>query len=155
LRPRSTPVRKTQLNSQSDCQLTADAVVIAARPDGLVDLEFSSASRCAACAGTCLWKRLQAARLDRLPVAMEMKPGTEVTVALAGRRVLLASVLLHGVPLAAILAGAAIGSLMTGTDTGTLIGSVCAIAVVVAGFRHWRDRLERATFSSLVVTPKS
>jgi positive regulator of sigma E activity len=117
-------------------------VVIATRPDGLVDLEFTSASRCAACAGTCLWKRLQAARLDRLPVA------------LAGRRVLLASVLLHGVPLAAILAGAAIGSLMTGTDAGTLIGSVCSIAVVIVGFRHWRARLERATFSSLVVTPK-
>jgi positive regulator of sigma E activity len=134
--------------------LTADAVVVSTRPDGFVDLEFSSARQCAACAGTCLWKRLQAARLNRLPVLHEFEPGTPVTVALSGRRVLFASILLHGLPLLAILAGAAIGAWSTGTDTGTLIGALLALGVVITGFGFWRRRIEQATFSSLVVTPK-
>jgi len=130
-------------------------VVVSARPDGLVDLEFSQARQCAACAGTCLWKRLQAARLDRLAVSRRLEPGTEVTVALPGRQVLLASILLHGAPLFAILAGAVIGSLVVGTDFGTLLGSVLALGLVVAGFGMFRRRLEDATLASLVVTPKS
>lgn len=129
-------------------------MVISTRADGLVDLEFSSARQCAACAGTCLWKRLQAARIDRLPVSRPVQPGSEVTVRLSGRRVLVASIVLHGLPLAAILAGAAIGSFITGTDIGTLIGAVLGVAVVVAGFRLLRERLEQSTFASLVVTPK-
>ena len=134
--------------------MTADAVVVAVNPDGRVDLEFSSARQCGACAGTCLWKRLRAARLNRLAVSRTFEPGTEVTVALPGRRVLLASILMHGVPLAAILAGAAIGSVVTGTDLGTLIGSVAALTAVIAGFGFLRQSLEDATLSSLIVTPK-
>ena len=130
-------------------------MVVSARPDGLVDLEFSQARQCAACAGTCLWKRLQAARLDRLAVSRRLEPGTEVTVALPGRQVLLASILLHGAPLFAILAGAVVGSLVVGTDFGTLLGSVLALGLVVAGFGMFRRRLEDATLASLVVTPKS
>jgi positive regulator of sigma E activity len=135
--------------------LTADAVVISTRADGFVDLEFSSARQCAACAGTCLWKRLQAARLNRLPVSRAFEPGAAVTVALPGRRVLFASILLHGLPLAAILAGAALGAWSTGSDTGTLIGALLALAVVIGGFSFWRRRIEQATFASLVVNAKS
>jgi positive regulator of sigma E activity len=130
-------------------------VVVSTCGDGFVDLEFSSARQCAACAGTCLWKRLQAARLNRLPVSGALEPGTSVTVALPGGRVLLASILLHGLPLLAILAGAAIGAWSTGTDTGTLLGALIALGVVVTGFGFWRQRIEQATFSSLVVKPKA
>lgn len=78
-----------------------------------------------------------------------------VSVALPGRRVLFASVLVHGLPLLAILAGAAAGAWSTGTDAGTLIGALLAIAIVVTGFGFWRRRIELATLSSLVVTPKA
>ena len=67
---------------------------------------------------------------------------------------MLASILLHGVPLFAILAGAVGGSLVAGTDLGTLIGSVLALGIVIAGSRLMRRRLEEATLASLVVTPK-
>jgi positive regulator of sigma E activity len=134
--------------------LTADAVVVSARPDGLVDLEFSPGRQCGACAGTCLWKRLQSARLDRLAVSRRFEPGTEVTVALPGRQVMLASIVLHGAPLFAILAGAVVGTLVAGTDLGTLIGSVLALSFVILGFGLLRRRLEEATLASLVVTPK-
>lgn len=130
-------------------------MVISTRSDGFVDLEFSSARQCAACAGTCLWKRLQAARLNRLPVSRGMEPGTRVSVALPGSRVLLASILLHGLPLLAILVGAAIGAWSTGSDIGTLIGALLVLAVVITGFGFWRRRIELATFSSLIVTPKA
>lgn len=149
------PVSTTQPDSQSDCQLTANAVVVSTRPDGLVDLEFSSMRQCAACAGTCLWKRLQAARLDRLPVRHRLLPGAEVTVALPGSRVVAAALLLYGVPLAAILGGAAVGALLTGTDFGTLVGAFAALGFVVAGFGVLRRRIEQATLSSLIVTPRS
>ena len=89
--------------------MTASAVVVAARSDGRVDLEFAPARSCAGCAGTCLWKRLQNARIDRLPVAAALEPGTEVSVAIPARRLLVASALLYGLPLVAILAGAATG----------------------------------------------
>ena len=69
---------QTVSESESHCRLTADAVVLAARPDGSVDLEFAPFAGCAGCAGPCLWKRLQAARLDRLPIAQRLEPGTEV-----------------------------------------------------------------------------
>lgn len=129
-------------------------MVVSARPNGLVDLEFSQARQCGACAGTCLWKRLQAARLDRLAVPHRLEAGTEVTVALPGRRVLLASLLLHGTPLFAILAGATVGAFVTGTDLGTLLGTLLALSLVIVGFGALRRRLEEATLASLVVTPK-
>lgn len=148
------PVRTTKPASNSQCRMTADAVVVASRPDGLLDLEFAPIAGCSGCAGTCLWKRLQAARLDRLPAASRLEPGTKVTVALSARRLLLASTLLYGAPLAAILAGAAAGSLLTGSDLGTLTGAAAALALTITGLGALRRRLEQSTLSGLVVTPK-
>lgn len=140
--------------SESRCRLTADAVVLAARPDGSVDLEFAPFPGCGGCAGTCLWKRLQASRLDRLPVAGRFEPGTEVTVALSAQRVMLASILVHGVPLAAILFGAAAGSLIAGSDLGALGGAAAALAIAIPGVGLLRRRVEAATLAGLVVRPK-
>jgi len=135
--------------------MTADAVVVRARADGRVDLEFANASQCAACAGTCLWKRLQSARLERLAAGSGLVPGTAVTVSLPERSLLRASILLHGVPLAAILLGAAAGAAATGSDAGTLIGALVGLIAAIAGFRGLSRRLEQATLSHLLITPKS
>jgi len=133
--------------------MTADAVVVAAHADGRVDLEFRPSGQCAACAGTCLWKRLGAARLE-LAAGRGLAPGTEVVVGLPERRLLEASMLLHGMPLAAILAGAGLGAAATGSDTGTLIGALAGLALGIAGFRRLGRRLEKTTLAHLVVTPK-
>ena len=135
--------------------MTADAVVVAAGADGFVDLEFTPATGCAGCAGTCLWKRLSAARVERLVSAARFEPGAEVTVSLPERRILLVSILLHGLPLAAILAGAMAGAAIGGGDAGTLTGALAALAVVVGGFGRWRGRLERATLEALVIRPRA
>jgi positive regulator of sigma E activity len=133
--------------------MTADAVVVAARADGRIDLEFQ-AKPCSGCAGTCLWRRLQATRIELMRAGKALAPGTEVTVALPESRVLLASLLLHGMPLAAILAGAAAGAALTASDTGTLLGAVTGLAIAFLMFRRLGRRLERATLSQLQILPK-
>lgn len=148
------PVRTPQSESGSHCRLTADAVVLAARPDGSVDLEFAPSAACAGCAGACLWKRLQAARLERLRPPFALTPGTAVTVELPVQRLLGASMLVHGLPLAAILAGAAAGSAIAGSDLGTLAGALLALAAAILAARRLKGRIETATLAGLVVTPK-
>lgn len=135
--------------------MTAQAVVVAARPDGCVDLEFEPPAACAGCAGTCLWKRIGTSRLEGMPVARRFESGAEVTVGLPPRRVLAISLLMHGVPLAALLAGAAAGAFVGQSDLATLAGALVALAVVAVGFGSLRRRLERATLAGLVVTPRS
>jgi positive regulator of sigma E activity len=133
--------------------MTADAVVVAARADGLVDLEFRP-KPCAGCAGTCLWRRLEATRIERLPGVGALAPGTAVTVALPESQVLVTSLLLHGVPLAAILLGAAAGAAATATDAGTLLGALAGWVLAAAACRPLGRRLERAALSQLTILPK-
>ncbi len=134
--------------------MTADAVVVAAAADGCVDLEFAPRAECGACAGTCLWKRLSAARLERIAATAALRPGVAVTVSLSERQLLHASLLVHGMPLVAILIGAAAGAGFTGTDAGTLAGAAIAFLGVAALFGRWRKRIERATLDSLVIAEK-
>lgn len=133
--------------------MTADAVVVAARASGRVDLEFRP-RLCAGCAGTCLWKRLQSTRLEHVDTTGGLRPGTAVSVTLPERRVLAVSLLLHGMPLAAILAGAALGAALGGSDGATLIGALAGIALAIPISRALGQRVERATLERLVVTPK-
>lgn len=148
------PVNDIQRKRLSDCQITVDAQVIATYPDGYVSLQFAPPRQCGACGGTCLWKRLQAARIDRLPAPERLDPGARVSVALAGSRVLVGSLLLYGLPLVAILAGAAAGAMATGSDWGTLVGAMLGIGLVLIGFRRYRQRCEQLLLSGLVMTPK-
>jgi positive regulator of sigma E activity len=138
----------------TDCRLTADAIVVAARPDGTVDLEFAPRKACAGCAGTCLWKRLAAVRLQALRVDCALAPGTEVSVAIPDRQVQNSALAIYGIPLGSILLGAAVGAAVSGSDLGTLAGALLALALVVAGFGWFRLRLERSLLASLIVRPK-
>jgi len=135
--------------------LTADAVVIAARADGRVDLEFQPAIGCSACAGTCLWKRLQSTRIECLQSRGEFAPGTPVSVSLPERRVLAASVLVYGLPLAAIVVGAATGAAAVGGDIATLVGAAAGLGVAALAFRPLGRRLERATLTRLEISPRA
>ena len=137
----------------SDCRLTADAIVVAARPDGTVDLEFAPHKGCEGCRATCLWKRLAAMRLDRIAVDSELKPGSAVSVAIPAEPLLFGALATYGIPLVSILVGAAAGAAMSGTDVGTLAGALIALGLVIAGFRLFRPRLERAVLASLSVHP--
>ena len=132
----------------SEC-LTAEAVIVAVRDNGSVDLEFTPAAGCAGCAGTCLWKRLQASRIEKISARGDVTVGSRVEVGLPERRVLQMSMLLHGLPLAAILLGASAGAALSGADSGTLAGALAGLVVAVAAFRPLARRLERATLAHL------
>jgi positive regulator of sigma E activity len=131
--------------------LTAEAVVIAARANGRIDLEFVPAAGCAGCAGTCLWRRLQATRIEHLDAGGGFRPGARVSVALPERRVLLASLVVYGLPLIALLLGAAAGAAAFGTDLAVLAGAVAGVALALVASRPLGRRLERATLQRLEI----
>jgi sigma-E factor negative regulatory protein RseC len=98
-------------------------------------------------------------RLDRrgeklvVPAVGELKPGDRVLVALPERYVLRGALLLHGVPLAALLFGALAGSALGGSDVAAVVGAVLGVAVALAATPRLRARLERAVTRSLDVRP--
>jgi positive regulator of sigma E activity len=66
--------------------------------------------------------------------------------------VLLASLLVYGLPLAAILCGAGAGAALIGNDSGTLAGALFGLGIALASFRPLSRRLERATLARLEIS---
>ena len=70
--------------------------------------------------------------------------GERVVVALPDRYLFLAALLAHGLPLAALLAGAGIGFASTGGDGGAVLGAVGGVAVALVASPVLRRRFERS-----------
>ena len=70
--------------------------------------------------------------------------GERVVVALPDRYLLLASLLSHGLPLAALLAGAGVGFASTGGDAGAVLGAIVGVAVALLASPVLRRRFERS-----------
>ena len=94
-------------------------------------------------------------RISELRIDPTCPPGTPVSVAVSDRVMLVSALAAYGVPLVSILAGAAVGAALTGSDLGTLVGIVLALAVVIAGFSRFRRRLEQSLLASLVIRPRT
>jgi positive regulator of sigma E activity len=94
-------------------------------------------------------------RLPQLRIDPSFRPGTPVSVEITDRVLLLSALATYGIPLVSILAGAAAGAAVIGSDLGTLAGSVLALAVVIAGFSRFRRRLERVLLASLIIRPRT
>lgn len=90
-------------------------------------------------------------RITELRIDPACPPGTPVSVAVPDRVILVSALAAYGVPLVSILAGAAVGAALTGSDLGTLVGIVLAVAVVIAGSSRFRRRLEQSLLASLVI----
>jgi positive regulator of sigma E activity len=133
--------------------MTARAVVTAFHADGSVDLEIATPARCAGCAGMCAWRRLPESVRLRVPAAGGARVGADVLVALPERYVLLGALLLHGLPWAALLAGAALGAYAVPGDVGAVAGAVLAAAVAGVSTPALRRRVERATLERLSLRP--
>jgi positive regulator of sigma E activity len=134
--------------------MTAQGVVSGIHSDGSVDVEVTTgAARCAGCAGACLWRRLPATTRARLPARIALTVGMPVLVVLPQRYVLLSALLLHGLPWAAMLAGAAAGAFVTRTDLGCLLGAVLAGAFSIMMTPRLRRRLERAAMARFDLQP--
>jgi positive regulator of sigma E activity len=76
-----------------------------------------------------------------------------VLVTLPERYVLLSALLLHGLPWAALLGGAALGAYAIPGDKGAIAGAVVAAAAAVLLTPALRRRLERATLERLRLQP--
>jgi positive regulator of sigma E activity len=112
----------------------------------------ASSSRCEGCNGACAWYRLSDTRLVTLATPLAPPVGTTVSVGIAERYLLLAALLVYGLPLVALIGGAMLGFASAGTDLGTVAGAVTALAGAVVVARPLRRRLE-ATMPGFVVAP--
>jgi sigma-E factor negative regulatory protein RseC len=131
---------------------TARGVVVAAG-SGQIEVELEAPPRCEGCHGACAWYRLSCTRRATLATPLAPPVGTTVTVGIADRYLLFAALLVYGLPLAALIGGAVLGSASAGTDLGTVAGAATALAGAVVVARPLRRRLESTMPGSLVVAP--
>jgi sigma-E factor negative regulatory protein RseC len=75
--------------------------------------------------------------------------GDAVVVRLPERVLLAGSLLLYGLPLAALISGAAAGAAAAGTDLGAAVGAVAAAVAAWLATPRLRRRLEERTLQRL------
>jgi positive regulator of sigma E activity len=90
---------------------------------------------------------LSLTRREPLPV------GAAVDVTLPERFVVLGAGLVYGVPLAALLAGGALGAALFASDLAAAIGAALAVGAALLAAPLWRRWLEKATLRELAVRP--
>jgi len=107
--------------------------------------------RCEGCNGACLWYRVPSH--ERLTLAAEatFPVGAAVAVTLPDRYLLLGASLVYGVPLAALLAGGVLGSVLFGSDLGAAAGGALALGGAMLVAPILRRRLEEITVRKLAV----
>lgn len=123
--------------------MTARGVVRGAVGDGLVEVELDAGSRCEGCAGTCMWRRAETVGRARIPAGVGLPAGTPVLLSLPQRYVLLGSLVLHGLPWAALLLGAVGGVRVLDGDFGAALGAAAGIGLAVLLTPRLRRRIER------------
>lgn len=130
--------------------MTASGVVTRAA-GSRIDIELAPAVGCRGCRGVCMWRLRQRTETLSLEWPGDFAPGDRVVVALPERYVLHGSLLLYGVPLAALLGGAAAGAWWGGTDAAALAGALVAVVAALALVPRFGARLERRVVQRLEV----
>lgn len=86
--------------------------------------------------------------------SVPVTPGTAVRVTLPADQVVSSALLLHGLPLAALLVGGAGGAALTGSDSWTFAGALAGLAAAVVATRGLRRRAEESTLARAVLEPR-
>jgi len=120
---------------------------------GRVEVEFGAPPRCQGCDGACLWYRVPATVRATFDGVADVAVGTAVTVTLPDRHLLLAMLLVYGVPLCALLVGGLLGMAALRSDLGAAAGAVAAVVAALLAAPVLRRRLERTTLRHLQVRP--
>ncbi|HEU4617685.1 MAG TPA: SoxR reducing system RseC family protein [Gammaproteobacteria bacterium] len=136
-----------------DC-LSVEATVVGAHASGVVEVEVRRAAGCKGCAGLCFWRRLSESGRERCRSDAAFEVGDEVSLTLPARSLLRGSLLLYGLPLAALLAGALAGQWLARSDGGALLGAVVAVLALLAAGPALRRRIERSTLEHIRVEPR-
>ena len=117
-----------------------------------IEVELS-APRCDGCEGLCAWRRLPRAERVTFANRLTLDVGERVVVALPNRYLLLASLLVHGLPLAGLLGGALCGFAALGSDLGAAVGAAGGAMTAVLAAPALRSRLERGTLRRMQLRP--
>ena len=129
--------------------LTAAGTVVAVAARGRFEVEIAAPPRCSGCAGLCAWRQPAAVQRGVFASRRAFAVGDAVVVRLPERYLLIGSLLLYGLPLAAVLTGAAAGAAAAGSDLGTVLGAVLAVAAAWVTTPRLRRRLEQRTLQGL------
>ncbi len=129
---------------------TASGVVTAAAA-GFIDVEFEPPPRCSGCGGACFWYRFPDKQHARLGARGDLPVGAKVSVAVPDRLLLLASMLVFGLPLLALLGGAAVGAALLDSDLGAALGAVLGLFAAVLAGLSLRRRVERAALERIAI----
>jgi positive regulator of sigma E activity len=108
---------------------------------------------CEGCSGACLWYRLPQSEHLTLATRGTIPVGAVVAVTLPDRYLLVAATLVYGLPLGALLAGAAFAALVFDSDLAAALGAAVALLAALLAAAPLRRRLERATLRHLTVSP--
>jgi positive regulator of sigma E activity len=114
-------------------------------------VEFAAPPRCKGCAGACLWYRVPPRQSLTLAASPAIPIGATVALTLPDRYLLLGALLVYGVPLVALLAGAAAAAAWFESDLAVAGGAAFGLLSAVAVASQLRRRLERATLQHLAV----
>jgi positive regulator of sigma E activity len=137
------------VSATSGC--TASGIVTRAGA-GRLDIDLVPPPRCKGCDGACLWYRVPSNQCFTLATDLALPVGSAVTVTLPDRWVFLGAALVYGLPLAALLIGAALGNLVFASDGGAAASAALALVGALFATPRWRRRLETATVRRLTVS---
>ena len=130
--------------ADSSC-LTVAATVVRDAGSRHFDVAMDASERCAGCSGFCMWSWGSQERTASVTSDLPLAVGDRVTVSLPADRLLGVTLWLHGLPLAALLAGGAVGAAATQSDLGCLVGAVVGLGGTLGFAPRLRRRAERLT----------
>lgn len=96
-----------------------------------------------------MWRRPDSKARWRLEVDEPFEPGQVVVVSMPERALLLAGLVLHGLPWLGLVAGAVAGGALLGSDLGALAGAIAALVAVALMMPSLRRRVEAETAAAL------
>jgi positive regulator of sigma E activity len=118
-----------------------------------VTVELSRPRPCEGCSGVCLWYRVSPRGELTLAANGALPVGSSVAVTLPERYVLAGAALLYGLPLAALLGGAAAAAFAFGSDLAAAAGAAAALVGALLAAAPLRRRLELTMLRHLAVRP--
>jgi positive regulator of sigma E activity len=118
--------------------LSAEAIVTRLAALDRIEIELQAPTDCGTCRGACMWRGAEP-RTVLVHAPKRLAIGARVRVRLPASYLLRAALLVHGLPWAALLVGALIGTGVAHSDWGSLVGLLAGLlfsVMVVPRMQH-------------------